>query len=503
MSCKALNCFDMNAEYDWEPDADISGIGVLVGFVATAYITFALLIFRYVKSLPLDSSSLKVISPLDWRVLSWKKEPEHSTPPTWVSATRSCVLLMSDQQLVTGVAILTSGYSQLKCGMSIDDWKILVDLAWFSSVTHLAALTFIRVYIQDHTSVLHLRLPLMFALVAMLFAALFPTGNAKCFARTVAASCCFDMKMENEAEVARIKRLLGDGAMTKVLGPMAFSQALLVAMFLSQVIKTYRPSSNFTKKWLFKKPGTYWKEMTRGLGKRAYFSTDLQQKWLLLLNIVSLAVLITTKAIFSLMSSMFWDLLWLFIALIWGTLRLTFDRIELSRSRVSSSNDSGSQDNLWTFGQMVPVILLLMPLMHTVEIYLDSKRSNNSDNKMSKEDTLSASDETNDDHIKHPSDPSTLSFTRSLPVPVPPGDLTPTSPGLSAATALYDKSLYHEPWFQDTIIITLVMFLVNAGVFLSQGVGPLAVDRLARLVTSAPFWLQVSVGLVLVYLRMT
>ncbi|KAL3467198.1 hypothetical protein BJX64DRAFT_192287 [Aspergillus heterothallicus] len=370
MSCKAPNCFDLNAEYDWEPDPDLSGIGVLVGFVATAYITFALLVFRYVKSLPLDASSVSLIGPLDRRVLSWRKQREYSTPPKWVSAMRSCVLLMSDQQLATGVAILASGYSQLKCGMSIDDWKIVVDLAWFSSVTHLAALTFIRGYVQDHTSVLHLRLPLMFALVAMLFAALFPTGNAKCFARTVPASCCFDMKMDNQGEVARIEGLLGDTAMAQVLGPMAFSQALLVVMFVSQVIKSYRGSSNFARKWLCEKPGSFWKERTRDLGRRAYFSTSLQQKWLLLSNIISLAVLITAKGILSLTASMFWDLLWLLIALIWGTLRLTFDRIELSRSRASLTSDGESQDNSWTFGQMVPVILLLMPLMHTVEIYL-------------------------------------------------------------------------------------------------------------------------------------
>ncbi|KAL4793703.1 hypothetical protein BDV19DRAFT_212528 [Aspergillus venezuelensis] len=403
---------------------------------------------------------------------------------------------MSDQQLVTGIAILASGYSQLKCGMSIDDWKIVVDLAWFSSVTHLSALTFIRVYIQDHTSVLHLRLPLMFALVAMLFAALLPTGNAKCFARRVPASCCFDMKLDNQAEVGRIERLLGDGAMARVLGPMAFSQGLLVVMFFSQVIKSYRRSSDFARKWLLDKPVTFWKETTRFLGKRAYFSTDFQQKWLLLLNIMSLAVLITTKAILSLTSSMFWDLLWLFIALIWGTLRLTFDRIELSRSLASLTNDGESQDNSWTFGQMVPVILLLMPLMHTVEIYLDSKRYDNSNHDMYKEDALNTIRESEDDHTKPPSSPYTLSFSRSLPVPVPPGDLTPTSPGLNAATTLYDETLYKEPWFQDTIIIALTMFLVNAGVFLSQGVGSLAVDRLARLVTSAPFWLQAtSLGL--------
>ncbi|KAL4939194.1 hypothetical protein BDV06DRAFT_41167 [Aspergillus oleicola] len=401
---------------------------------------------------------------------------------------------MSDQQLVTGVAILASGYSQLKCGMSMDNWKILVDLAWFSSVTHLAALTFIRAYIQDHASVLHLRLPLMFALVTMLFAALFPTGNARCFAMAVPTACCFDMRLGSEEDVSRVMRLLGEDAIAKVLGPMAFSQALLVLMFVSQVIKSYRLSSDFTRKWLLERPGKYWKDKTKMLGRRAYFSASFQQKWLLLFNVVSLSVLITIKAIVSLTSSMFWDLLWLFIALIWGTLRLTFDRIDMDKSRDSPNSSAASGDNSWSFGQMVPVLLLLMPIMHTIEIYLDSRKPTEENKKDSqafcKEIHEDIPGDTQDDKLKRSSDLSTTVFTNSLSLPEPSGGHTPKSTGLNAVTSLYEETLYQEPWFQDTIIIALVMFLVNAGVFLSQGVGSLAVERFVWLVSSPTFWLQ-------------
>ena len=87
-----------------------------------------------------------------------------------------CVLNMSDLQIVTGLSILISGFTQLSCGLSAYHWQIVVYLAWFSSLTHLCCLTFLRNYLYNHPGQRLWRLASMFIIIIMLVVALFPTG---------------------------------------------------------------------------------------------------------------------------------------------------------------------------------------------------------------------------------------------------------------------------------------------------------------------------------------
>ena len=84
---------------------------------------------------------------------------------------------MSDLQILTGISILISGYIQLPCGLSCYHWQLLIYLAWFSSLTHLACLTFLRNYLYIHQGERVWRLVLMGILVVMLLVAMVPTGN--------------------------------------------------------------------------------------------------------------------------------------------------------------------------------------------------------------------------------------------------------------------------------------------------------------------------------------
>lgn len=83
---------------------------------------------------------------------------------------------MSDLQIVTGLSILISGFAQLRCGLSAYHWQVLAYLAWFSSLTHLCCLTFLRNYLFNHPGQRLWRLVSMFIVVVMLVVALVPTG---------------------------------------------------------------------------------------------------------------------------------------------------------------------------------------------------------------------------------------------------------------------------------------------------------------------------------------
>lgn len=84
---------------------------------------------------------------------------------------------MSDLQLITGLAIISSGFAQLHCGISAYHWQRIVHLAWFSSITHLACLTCLRNHFFEHRWAQLWRIPGMMTLIVMLMVALVPTAH--------------------------------------------------------------------------------------------------------------------------------------------------------------------------------------------------------------------------------------------------------------------------------------------------------------------------------------
>lgn len=83
-------------------------------------------------------------------------------------------MTMSDFQLITGFAILLSGYTQLQCGISVYHWERVVRLAWLSSITHLCCLTFLRDHFCLNRRAQIWRLPAMILLIVALCVAMVP-----------------------------------------------------------------------------------------------------------------------------------------------------------------------------------------------------------------------------------------------------------------------------------------------------------------------------------------
>ena len=77
---------------------------------------------------------------------------------------------------MTGIAILISAYSQISCGLQYYHWQIAVDLALFSSITHLTTLTCLRRYFQKRRALRIWRLVCMAIIGVLLSVALASTG---------------------------------------------------------------------------------------------------------------------------------------------------------------------------------------------------------------------------------------------------------------------------------------------------------------------------------------
>ncbi|KAG6985311.1 hypothetical protein G7Y79_00116g101810 [Physcia stellaris] len=65
----------------------------------------------------------------------------------WRPIIERLVLLLSDYQLLFGVAILIAGYWK-HCSISVYHFSIVVDLAWFSN-THMTSLSVLKCYLQE------------------------------------------------------------------------------------------------------------------------------------------------------------------------------------------------------------------------------------------------------------------------------------------------------------------------------------------------------------------
>ena len=95
--------------------------------------------------------------------------------PRWEQALTKVLLGMCDVQLLAGIGILFSGYISLSSYISAYHWQLVVYLAWFSNLTHIACLTALRGYLHQHQRERNLRLFFMTVLWAGLIPAMVPT----------------------------------------------------------------------------------------------------------------------------------------------------------------------------------------------------------------------------------------------------------------------------------------------------------------------------------------
>ena len=132
------------------------------------------------------------------------------------------VLALSDQQLVTGLAVLIAAFTN-RCTRSMYHFRIIASLAWFSSTTHLSTLTVLRVYLINHTQVRHWRVAAMVAILFLLgFSQVLVYGNVD---NSLPVQCCF---ATNKDEF-----LNDDGSTSLISDPFTGISLAVVILFLA------------------------------------------------------------------------------------------------------------------------------------------------------------------------------------------------------------------------------------------------------------------------------
>ena len=357
---------------DWEspsatPNPDISGLGVVIGFITSAYMTVALVIVYYVMDCVSKTYNTNAVDKAFLGVL--QKIPGLQPSKSWEPAIRNAVLILSDQQLVTGISLLASGYSQLTCNLSSYHWQILVYLCWFSTLTHLTTLTILREYLQENPGIRTWRVLLMLVTFILLVIALLPTGDSKWlfwppldpspYTDGVPVLCFFKMLGIGGRE----NRWTSDPDQTS---SMVISIVVLCFGYMTRLIKISAWATNFTNQWFRERPGNHLKKKLAETESRSLIhGASLYWK---LERIVLRTIYFALRASLDLYSSLLWEIMWLVFAMVWGSIRLFHARKGITR------RNGEMQQSIWSFGQCVSVILLAQPLLSIAETCYETRR---------------------------------------------------------------------------------------------------------------------------------
>lgn len=291
-------CFSILIPLCTPDKIEIDHVKVLIGFPATAYLTlFIAGIYYFVGYVPEE-----FLNTLDRSVLANWRKPS-SSAISWEPTLRTAVLMFSDQQLVTGSALLASGYAQLPSGLSAYHWQMIVYLAWFSSLTHLTTLTILRQYFRENTAARLWRTILMLVMVTMLGIALLPTGDARWSyygdnSAGLPALCYFKRLVARSQE----DRFECDPTATTT---MLISLSVLFSGYMTRMINFSKKATAFTKLWIRTKPGRMLKEAAYDSFQRAgraHARTYWHLKYLIFETVIILA-----RASFELYESTLWE----------------------------------------------------------------------------------------------------------------------------------------------------------------------------------------------------
>ncbi|KAF4899243.1 hypothetical protein CGCF415_v010528 [Colletotrichum fructicola] len=364
--CPVIDCYNLS-ETSIQAYPDISGNGVLIGFMGTAYLVLLLVIGNYFLAYdptdcPFQSGNSKNENinrelwrpnPIDERFLRWS------------------IIMLCDVQVVTGLGILISGFVLLRCGLDAIHWQIAVFLAWFSTVTHLSGLEVLRTHLNTYVWSKHLRFSLMSLLLILLLVGIVPTGFFSLRNRNFSspAVCYFDLKYG----FWRFKETLSQSDFpemqlerTPAYQAMVYSMVLLVLGFGTRSMKLLHPLSR-TFKLNVRQPTS--RRVRRLLTDFANTPASSERGKLLKIELIfkpALAGFFMVRLTSDFFSSSLFEVYWLCVILVWGTIKVLGTRNELLGLIVTAVDEDqltlAEAENQWTFGQILPVILLFGPV---------------------------------------------------------------------------------------------------------------------------------------------
>ena len=196
---------------------------------------------------PIDSALIKLLTN------RLRKRFAIQVSDKWIKALEGAVLTCSDTQIINGLAILLCGYIQVS-ELSAYHWQVVVNLAWFSSLTHLTTLTFLRHRLRQQRDMANSRAIFMGIIIVLLAVSLGPAGFSAQDnfgmldfhqISAIPAICLFhksSVRLVEESLKLHTETPIRYNILTVVL----FITYLLIS-YLTRVIRIFKPTSDFAQ----------------------------------------------------------------------------------------------------------------------------------------------------------------------------------------------------------------------------------------------------------------
>lgn len=265
----------------------------------------------------------------------------------WRPVLERLVLLLSDYQLLFGVAVLIAGFWK-HCSISVYHFSIVVDLAIFSN-THMTSLSILTCYLQERPTLRNWRVCIMILMLIMLLAAMALASNPMWgLSTSCPAQCLFDqtdrdLSLSYPYMIALLVHY--STSIWRVFDTTAFDHYLL------QVPRNRIQNINQNVKRM--------KITMAGSGTGRFQAAPASLLLLQLPLAFALKIYLALAAILgSLTISLYYDIIWCTLGMI----------SIIANRKIPGNNIDGDEDKL-SFGQIVPMLLLASIILTLKEVY--------------------------------------------------------------------------------------------------------------------------------------
>ncbi|KAI4869996.1 hypothetical protein F4820DRAFT_317246 [Hypoxylon rubiginosum] len=343
--------------------SDISGVGVTIGFVATAVFCVILSLLHYLTTDPEDN-------PFDQLVLKNLKFPASflASNNRLRSSFEKAIEDLSDAQNLIGIALMFSGYFVLFTGtLSTYHWRYITSLASLSYCTTLSATFVIRGHLLQHYWRRIGRLSLMTILVLLLAVSYIPMGfqNVGSDPQWTYAVCGF--YWQRMTSLMQHGRDQGGASYYYILDPMTV-EILLILSFLTRVVKLSKHCQTLLicMKKLVSSVYSHLVDYIVSCQHRIH-KPWLKRYYMYGLLLPLEAVRLTAGIYTDLISSALFEILCLVISALWIPINLY-----VLHYHAYTVTGWGNVDLEWSFGQTLALFLLIVPVFASMARFLSN-----------------------------------------------------------------------------------------------------------------------------------
>ena len=297
---------------------------------------------------------------------------ERHPPPRWQNAVDQSILSFADLQTATGVGILTAAFSTMNT-LSMYHYQIAIYLAWMSSNTHLTAVSLLQTDFRENknrSTARRLRVAGMAVLGVMLLVALVPTTGYNWLAiisrsrgHDPGPGAFHEAALSSAGMPARCfwQRKYSGGLTPDA----AWSFILLVCSYLWKGLLLFGPTQRFLKVSCRRKMQEPLQKSLDRISARLGPNRREARLWLVVQYKLALCSYVAVWAVFELAQSFVMSIWICGVGLVWGSLQILEPRRSLPSQTLINENS-------WSFGQILPVLLLAVPILSFFEGYSKS-----------------------------------------------------------------------------------------------------------------------------------